>query len=205
MSLEYLLLGSLALKPQTGYDLKKFLDTFGRFWRSNTQLSQIYRTMGRMVKDGWVEFQVTHRDGLPDFKTYRLTEDGAAVFVDWLSSPYVPPSRFTDPEFSLRFHYSGFLGKEATLKLLRTELEARIDQVATYRGRDRKLKGLELPVGGEVEAVQRRFDLAHQWGAQQVDLWILWLRQTIEVIEREESSGAPKLRLVGAGGGGSPA
>ena len=205
MSLEYLLLGSLALKPQTGYDLKKFLDSFGRFMRSNTQLSQIYRTMGRMVRDGWVEFSTTHRDGLPDFKTYRLTEDGAVVFLDWLSSPYTPPSRFTDPEFSLRFHYSGFLGKEATLKLLRTDLVARIDQVATYRGRDRKLKGLELPVGGEVEAVQRRFDLAHQWGAQQVDFWILWIKQTIEVIEREESSGAPKLRLVGNSGGGAPA
>lgn len=205
MSLEYLLLGLLALKPQTGYDLKKFLDSFGRFMRSNTQLSQIYRTMGRMVRDGWVEFTTTHRDGLPDFKTYRLTEDGAAVFTDWLASPYVPPSRFTDPEFSLRFHYSGFLGKEATLKLLRIELEARLDQVATYRGRDRKLRDLELPIGGDVEAVQRRFDLAHQWGAQQIDLWIQWLRQTIEVIEREEAAATPKLRLVvggkpGAGG-----
>lgn len=201
MSLEYLLLGSLALKPQTGYDLKKFLDSFGRFMRSNTQLSQIYRTMGRMVKDGWVDYRVTHREGLPDFKTYSLTEDGAAVFLDWLSSPYVPPSRFTDPEFSLRFHYSGFLGKEATLKLLRVELEARIDQVATYRGRDRKLKDLELPIGGDADAVQRRFDRAHQWGAQQVDHWIVWLRATIDVIEREERAGIPRLRVVGAEGG----
>jgi len=205
MSLEYLLLGSLALKSQTGYDLKKFLDSFGRFMRSNTQLSQIYRTMGRMVKDGWVEFAVTHREGLPDFKTYRLTEDGAAVFLDWLSSPYIPPSRFTDPEFSLRFHYSGFLGKEATLKLLHVELEARIDQVATYRGRDRKLKDLQLPIGGEATAVQRRFDLAHQWGAQQIDAWIVWLNDTIAVIEREEEAGAPRLRLVSGAGGGSPA
>ena len=148
MNLEYLLLGLLALKPQTGYDLKKFLDTFGRFMRSNTQLSQIYRTMGKMVNDGWVEFEVTHREGLPDFKTYRVTEDGAAIFLDWLASPFEPPSRFTDPEFSLRFHYSALLGKEATLKLLRRELEARLDQVATYRGRARTLTGLELPLGG---------------------------------------------------------
>lgn len=197
MNLEYLLLGLLALKPQTGYDLKKFLDTFGRFMRSNTQLSQIYRTMGRMVRDGWVEFEVTHRDGLPDFKTYRLTEDGSAVFLDWLSGPYVPPSRFTDPEFSLRFHYSALLGKEATLRLLRTELDARIDQVRTYRGRDRTLKHLELPLGGSPEAVQRRFDLAHQWGAQQVDAWIEWLRATIAVVEREPDSAAPRLKIVG--------
>src|SRR5690606_17304222 len=119
MKLEHLLLGLLALRPQTGYDLKKALDTFGRFMRANTELSQIYRTMSRMVKEGWVVFETTHRDGLPDFKTYSLTEDGTVLLLDWLSSPYHPPSRFTDPEFSLRFHYSAFLGKAATLKLLR--------------------------------------------------------------------------------------
>jgi DNA-binding PadR family transcriptional regulator len=197
MKLEHLLLGLLALKPQTGYDLKKSLDTFGRFLRSNTELSQIYRTMARMAKDDWVEFDVTHREGLPDFKTYRLTEDGAALFLDWLSSPYHPPSRFTDPEFSLRFHYSAFLGKQATLKLLHQELEARIDQVATYRGRDRKLLDLQLPLGGVPEAVQRRFDLAHQWGAAQIDHWIEWLRNTIAIVEREPDSEQPRLRVVG--------
>ena len=200
MNLEYLLLGLLALKPQTGYDLKKFLDTFGRFMRSNTQLSQIYRTMGKMVKDGWVEFEVTHREGLPDFKTYRVTEDGAAIFLDWLASPFEPPSRFTDPEFSLRFHYSALLGKEATLKLLRRELEARLDQVATYRGRDRTLTGLELPLGGDPQAVQRRFTLAHEWGAMQVDLWIEWLKSTITAVEKETDATAPRLRVVGGRG-----
>jgi DNA-binding PadR family transcriptional regulator len=196
MKLEYLLLGLLALKPQTGYDLKKFLDTFGRFLRSNTQLSQIYRTMAHMVKDGWVEFEVTHREALPDYKTYRLTEDGAAVFLEWLSSPYSPPSRFTDPEFSLRFHYSAFLGRDATLRLLRQELQARLDQVATYRGRDRRLIDLELSLGGNAEAVQRRFDLAHKWGAQQIDYWIEWLRTTIEAVESEPADAAPRLRVV---------
>jgi DNA-binding PadR family transcriptional regulator len=197
MNLEYLLLGLLALKPQTGYDLKKFLDTFGRFLRSHTQLSQIYRTMGRMVKEGWVEFEVTHRQGLPDFKTYSLTEDGAAIFLDWLGSPYVPPSRFTDPEFSLRFHYSAFLGKEATLKLLNQELWARLEQVRVYRGRSRTLHDLELPLGGDPEAVQRRFTLAHEWGKLQIDKWIEWLEQTITIIEQEPDSVAPRLRIVG--------
>ncbi|HTV70131.1 MAG TPA: PadR family transcriptional regulator [Rhizobiaceae bacterium] len=197
MNLEYLLLGLLALKPQTGYDLKKFLDTFGRFMRSNTELSQIYRTMGKMVKDGWVEFEVTHREGLPDFKTYRLTEDGAAVFLDWLSGTYVPPSRFTDPEFSLRFHYSALVGRDATLKLLHTELDARIEQVQKYRGRDRTLRDLELPLGGDPLAVQRRFDLGHEWGRQQVDAWIDWLKATIAEIEKEPQTAAPALRIVG--------
>jgi PadR family transcriptional regulator AphA len=200
MTLDYLLLGLLALKPQTGYDLKKFVDTFGRFMRSNTELSQIYRTMGRMVKEGWVEFNVTHREGLPDFKTYRLTEDGAAILLDWLSGPYVPPSRHTDPEFSLRFSYSALLGRDATLKLLQIELDARIEQVKKYRGRDRTLRDLEMPLGGDPAAVQRRFDLGHEWGRQQVDAWIEWLKSTIAEIEKEPQTAAPTLRIVGGRG-----
>lgn len=197
MKLEHLLLGLLALRPQTGYDLKKSLDSFGRFMRSNTELSQIYRTMSRMVKDGLVVFETTHRDGLPDFKTYSLTEDGAALFLDWLSSPYHPPSRFTDPEFSLRFHYSAFLGKAATLKLLRQEREARIDQVRTYRGRDRRLLDLELPLGGDPQTVQRHFDLMHEWGKAQIDHWIEWLDRTITIIEAEPEQQGARLRVVG--------
>lgn len=196
MNLEYLLLGLLALKPQTGYDFKKFLDTFGRFMRSNTELSQIYRTLARMTKEGWVQFRTTHREGLPDFKTYRLTRDGEAVFLDWLSSPYVPPSRFTDPEFALRFHFSAILGRDATLKLLHLELEARLAQVATHRGRDRTWRDLELSLGGTAGAVQRRFDLMHQWGARQVDLWIEWLKSAIAIIEKERDGAASKLKLV---------
>jgi DNA-binding PadR family transcriptional regulator len=196
MNLEYLLLGLLALKPQTGYDFKKFLDTFGRFMRSNTELSQIYRALARMTKEGWVQFKTTHREGLPDFKTYRLTRDGEAVFLDWLSSPYVPPSRLTESEFALRFHFSAILGREATLKLLRVELEARVAQVATYRQRDRAWRDLELSLGGSAGTVQRRFDLMHEWGASQVDLWIEWLKSTIATIEKEKDVAAPKLKLV---------
>ena len=196
MNLEYLLLGLLALKRQTGYDLKKFLDTFGRFMRSNTDLSQIYRTLGKMVREGWVEFEVTHRDGAPDYKTYRLTADGAAVFLDWLQTSYVPPSRFSDPEFTLRFHYIPILGKEATLKLLRQELEAREEQVRTHRGLDRTLVGLEMGFGGDPVAVQRAFTLMHEWGRSQVDLWIDWLKATIATVEAAPEESMPKLRIV---------
>jgi PadR family transcriptional regulator, regulatory protein AphA len=200
MNLEYLLLGLLALKPQTGYNFKKFLDTFGRFMRSNTELSQIYRTLARMTKEGWVQFRTTHREGSPDFKTYRLTKDGEAVFLDWLSGPYVPPSRFTESEFFLRFHFSAILGRDATLQLLRVELDARVAQVATYRQRDRIWRDLELSLGGSASAVQRRFDLTHEWGAGQVDLWIEWLKSTIAAIEKERDGAAPKLKVVRRGG-----
>ena len=88
MKLENILLGVLLQHPSTGYDLKKFLDTTGRFLRSNTQMSQVYRSLTRMEELGWVAHTVENRPGAQDAKTYRVTEEGATVFLDWLKGPY---------------------------------------------------------------------------------------------------------------------
>ena len=46
MKLEYILLGVLLTRRSTGYDLKRYMDTHGRFLRPNTQMSQVYRVLG---------------------------------------------------------------------------------------------------------------------------------------------------------------
>lgn len=49
MKFEHVLLGFVAMRPCTGYDLKRWLDSeMGRMIRLRTQQSQIYRTLGRM-------------------------------------------------------------------------------------------------------------------------------------------------------------
>lgn len=137
MKLEHILLGMLARKARTGYDLKKYLDTTGRFLRSNTQMSQVYRSLARMERDGWVVHTVEERPGATDAKTYQLTDAGATVLLDWLTGPYLPPSRFEDPEFSARLAFAGFMRRDELLRLLDTELETRTAEVARYRFRDR--------------------------------------------------------------------
>lgn len=63
MRLEYLLLGVLGVRPATGYELKKFFDDHGRFLRSNTQMSQVYRALAKMA-DG--HFGATGSSGMAD-------------------------------------------------------------------------------------------------------------------------------------------
>ena len=71
MKLEYYTLGLLEIKPLTGYDIKKFLDTEGRFGRKRAPLSQIYNTLKRMLEQEWVEFEEVKREGKPDVKIYQ--------------------------------------------------------------------------------------------------------------------------------------
>jgi DNA-binding PadR family transcriptional regulator len=175
MKLESVLLGLLAQHPSTGYDLKKFLDVGGRFMRSNTQMSQVYRALGAMEKAGWVEHTVETRPGATDAKTYRLTESGLAVFLDWLDSPYVPPSRFQDADFHVRITFAGFMSREQTLRVIDAELTAREEQVLRYRNRDRRLAtDPALPYDGVLADVVAEW--GHRVGAAAVDAHIESLR-----------------------------
>jgi DNA-binding PadR family transcriptional regulator len=140
VKLENILLGVLLQHPSTGYDLKRYLDTHGRFLRSNTQMSQVYRSLGQMEDRGWISYSIEPRPGAQDAKRYEATEEGATVFLDWLASPYVPPSRFQDPDFIVRMTFAGFMTVEQVIDLVETELETRQHQVARYRNRDRRLQ-----------------------------------------------------------------
>ena len=153
MKLEHILLGVLLERPRTGYDLKRFMDTHGRFLRSNTQMSQVYRSLTTMTDRGWVSFDVEERPGAQDAKIYRATAEGATVFLDWLGGTYVPPTRFEDPELTTRLAFAGFMTTEQLLALLDTEIEARQRQVARFRFRDRRHEvSAEVPFDAEFTA-----------------------------------------------------
>jgi PadR family transcriptional regulator, regulatory protein AphA len=139
MKLENILLGVLLQKPSTGYDLKKYLDTVGRFLRSNTQMSQVYRSLSKMEEVGWVTHIVEARPGAQDAKRYHVTDEGATLFLDWLKSPYQPPTRFQDPELGVRLSFAGFMTVEEVIRLLDTEINTRRAEIARFRDRDRAL------------------------------------------------------------------
>ncbi len=171
MKLENLLLGVLLRNPSTGYDLKKYLDTSGRFLRSNTQMSQVYRSLAHMERLGWVVHEVLPRPGAQDAKRYRVTEEGATVFLDWLKGPYHAPSRLGDPELTARLSFAGFMGVEELIALLEVEIRDRREQVARYRFRDRTLPvDPDLPYDAELADAVGEWQ--HRRGAAAMDAHI---------------------------------
>lgn len=181
MKLENILLGVLLQQPSTGYDLKKYLDTWGRFLRSNTQMSQVYRSLAKMEDNDWVRHSVERRPGAQDAKTYHVTDEGATIFLDWLKGPYQPPSRFQDPEFSVRLSFAGFLTAEDVLRLLDTEIATREDEIARYRFRDRTpLRAPSVPFDPALSDLVAEW--SHRAGADAMDAHVaacLALRSTL--------------------------
>ena len=185
MKLEYFILGLLQLNPMTGYDLKKFLDTEGRFVRQRTPLSQIYTTLGRMADDGLLVFHTQPQEGKPDRKIYAITPAGKAYLVDWLSAPHEPSFRFQDRELLGKITFSHNIDKATILEHLETELAYRKKQIAAFRGRERKME-IDPASGVDLERVQPVWELLHTYGAGSIDHYVDWLEKAIEFFEQHQ-------------------
>ena len=93
MSLEHILLGMLR-EPAAGYDLKVEFDQGARhFW--SAELSQIYPTLQKMSRRGWLKSQRQKSAKGPDRKVYSRTAKGARELRKWLASgPILGSERF---------------------------------------------------------------------------------------------------------------
>lgn len=208
MKLEHLLLGVLAMHPRTGYDLKKYMDTHGRFLRANTQMSQVYRSLTAMEARDWVAHRLEPRPGATDAKRYVLTEEGATVFLDWLTGPYSPSSQLPDPELQARLAFSGFLTTDQVIRLLDIELDVRTREVATYRDRDRSLElRTVLPYDDALAEVV--LDWSHHRGAAAMDTHLegiaLLRRRLLDAPDSSPRRPAVDFAAPGLGLGSAPA
>ncbi|WP_447644114.1 PadR family transcriptional regulator [Nocardioides zeae] len=72
MALEHVLLVALRERGGSGLELtQRFERTLGNFWQASHQ--QIYRTLGRMADDGWVDVETVAQTGRPDKKVYAVS------------------------------------------------------------------------------------------------------------------------------------
>jgi len=85
------ILGLLESGPRHGYDLKRAYDErFGR----DRQLpyGQVYSTLARLLRDGFIEESGVESGGGPERKRYAITDAGVTTVRDWLVTPEKPAS-----------------------------------------------------------------------------------------------------------------
>jgi DNA-binding PadR family transcriptional regulator len=187
MKLEYFILGILKLRPSTGYDIKKFLDTEGRFARARTPLSQIYTTLKRMTEQGWVIFVEKQRQGKPDIKIYHNTEQGEEEFLAYLHSPIEHAFRFRENDVMLRAMYAFLVEPEVILEQLQAELDFRQKQIAKFRSRDRTVLSDTLSEE-QLAYAQELGDMLHRFGARAIDDYVQSLEEMIAYFTNKKES-----------------
>lgn len=82
----YIILGLLAHKDSSGYDLKKEIDhKISIFW--NVGYGQLYPTLKMLEEDGSIIGKPEKSEKGPDRIIYSITEKGKKKLIDWLSLP----------------------------------------------------------------------------------------------------------------------
>ena len=124
MSHRYLILGLLAERPMTGYDIKKHVKTvLGAV--TNASYGTLYPALHKLQQEGAVEVEEVPQKGRPAKKVYRITERGRSDLQGWLRQPAT-----TDQirrEFLLKVYLAKSMEKQDLLLLLasrRCEAEA---------------------------------------------------------------------------------
>jgi DNA-binding PadR family transcriptional regulator len=167
MSTAHVLLGLLVAGPRHGYDLKRAHDE--RLPQAKPlAFGQVYATLGRLERDGYVEPNGQDRDGGPDRTSYALTDAGREHLDDWLGAVEPPAPYVTSTLFS-----------KVVVSLLASDVgrarEYLVAQRAAHMTRMREMTALKAqPDVGVGDVVAADFAIAH------LDADLRWLQTTLQ-------------------------
>lgn len=121
---EWALLGLLTQKPMHGYELYRYFtapSALGQVWYLG--LSQMYKLLKELERQGYVEVTVELQDSYPARKVYHITPSGRAAFLQWMKKP-VSNTRLIRVEFLAKLFLAQLLGSEMIERVIGTQLEA---------------------------------------------------------------------------------
>ena len=152
-------LGLLALRPMSGYDIKQSVDrSIRHFWAAS--YGQIYPELKRLEAARWIE-GADGSHGARSRRVYTITATGRAELRDWL---YGAETRIElRDESLLRLLFADTLPREHALDLLSARREG-------YRGMLAYLRSLDDGTGPDPDFV----DLVYRWGLDYCEWGIEW-------------------------------
>jgi len=172
MSLKFALLGMVIEKPGSGYSLRK------RFLQNlKPNLSQIYRTLADMTREGWVDFNKISQDNAPNKKVYYSTPEGEKAFHQWLLDA-MPFEEWGTQKHLLPYltqvWFSYRIKPEDVVKNLETYQAELVNRVSSI---DTELKKSRKALGASVDDQRNLLfrELAFKGSTMQMEAIIKWM------------------------------
>jgi PadR family transcriptional regulator, regulatory protein AphA len=181
MSLEHAVLGFLNYQPLSGYDLKKMFDVSVRhFWPADQ--SQIYRTLTRLIEQGWAEMEVIEQSERPDRKVYHITAAGRDELLNWLAGEVPAQTNRTAP--LIQVFFAAQLSDEEVLAIFERAAERVRGVLAHYDEVPIQLQALTETV----RSPRERFfwDLTLESGTRTMQARLAWIEDVIQRIHKGE-------------------
>ena len=175
------LLGLIARRPMSGYDLTKAFDkTIGHVW--SAKHSQIYPELAAMLADGLVKVRPAGTRGR---KEYSLTPKGRSALKRWLTEAPPQPALGRN-EALLRVFFLGYLPVADAQAFLRSERDRHIAQLELFL--EDRATGRTDPVGGWTGGI------ALEAGIRYEKMMVGWCEWAIAEIERANATSPAQAR-----------
>ncbi|MDR3586285.1 MAG: PadR family transcriptional regulator [Desulfosporosinus sp.] len=127
MPVKHAILGILKEVPRHGYELKSIFDErIGNFW--NLNYGQIYTTLDRLEKEGFVSGTEEEQDSRPDKKVYDISPKGVQELERWLQEPATKPRPLRD-ELFIKLLFTSRENPELALRLIERQTQIYMEQM----------------------------------------------------------------------------
>lgn len=169
-----MVLGLLALRPRSGYDIKSVVDRSTRFfWAAS--YGQIYPELKRLEEEGLVEGE-DRPNGGRSRRVYSLTPAGREALVDWFFGDTVTIE--LRDESLLRLFFADALPREDALMLLEGRKRGHVGYLEVLRAIQ------ALPGGPDPTFV----DLVLRWGIDFNEWGAKWCEEQLERLRAEKAA-----------------
>jgi DNA-binding PadR family transcriptional regulator len=129
MSHKYLILGLLADRPMTGYDMRKHVKTV-LHTVTTASYGTLYPTLHKLLDEGLVKVVNVEQANRPAKKVYHLTKAGDALLQAWLKTPAEEDK--VKREFLLKLYFAKDSSHQDLRRLLakrRADTQAKMDSL----------------------------------------------------------------------------
>jgi DNA-binding PadR family transcriptional regulator len=133
----FAILGLLAWKPMSGYDIKKLIEVgLSYFWHES--YGALYPTLDRLVAEGLALRKEQRRHGRRTRHAYSITAKGRRELTAWLREPTDLPR--TRNELQLKFFLCSRRPLEENIRLLEEYREQQLELRELYADSERILR-----------------------------------------------------------------
>jgi DNA-binding PadR family transcriptional regulator len=180
------ILGMLAARPRSGYEIKQLVDRSARFfWAAS--YGQIYPELKKLEKAGLVTGADSSR-GARQRTTFKLTADGRRAAREWIAQP--PEVLETRDEGLLKLFFAGSIDEKRAAQIARERAAISREKAAELRAIWKVVDEAGKPDGPDSEpdigslTVLRYGIEASEWTAE-------WFERAAEDLERVGTRAIP--------------
>jgi DNA-binding PadR family transcriptional regulator len=176
---EFVLLGLLALRAMTVYEINKALERGVSLFYS-ASFGSINAAIGNMLEKGWISGEEKVENGR-NKRVFHLTPTGWETFQDWLNSD-IEAEKVKDPGLT-RLYFMGFAPAQERIRVLEAHIEKLRRTLDALELIHQKSAEIEAPPGLEDTRRFQMFTL--DYGRAFYAFNIAWYQNLLETLKKE--------------------